>query len=359
MNRARLVWLFAAALLAISESTRADDPPRGDGFFGGLRNVLSPSNGNETWERARALARAAEAAPIMEQLARNERDPETGGKAALWLGLYRYGSGDATAALPYFERAASLNGDAETRRAGAAWAAQCRALLDPKTLPEPNGEALGPRSSPFELREILAHADASVREGRAQEALDAYLEVQGEAMSAGMLSLLYYRLGLVVQASVAAGARLVDPELLHEWEPHVAESAERALVVKLEEEGRLFEKPAEPAVSEFVAPSEELVVTDEATLDTLAASTPESEPQEEAPHYVLQLGSFRDRDLARAEMERLVSRGLSVRLVPGTDREGNQVYRVWLGRGSTREEARALGDRLLQGLEYQIVESPQ
>lgn len=352
MKRPQTLWsalVFSlAATLAFAQSDR-------DGFFGGLRNVLSPSNGNETWERARALPRAAEAAPIMEQLARSERDPETGAKAALWMGLYRYGSGDMNAALPYFERASTLQGDDETRHAGKAWAAQCRALLDPKALPKPNGDAIGPRSSTFELREVLAHADASVRDGRAEEALAAYLELQGEARSAGMLSLLYYRLGLVVAASAAAGAHLVDPELLHDWEPRVAQSAERALVVKLEEEGRLIEKPVEPAVSEFVAPSEELIVTEDATLDTLAAAPPPGETGTESA-FVLQLGSFQDRELARAEMQRLVSRGLSVRIEPGSDRDGNQVYRIWLGRGTTREEARSLGDRLLQGIEYQIVE---
>ncbi len=71
-------------------------------------------------------------------------------------------------------------------------------------------------------------------------------------------------------------------------------------------------------------------------------------------YYTLQLGAFRERDGARRAMEELTTRGLSVRLEEKTDASGDRLHVIRLGRCATREEAQAIADRLLEGIEYQI-----
>ena len=70
---------------------------------------------------------------------------------------------------------------------------------------------------------------------------------------------------------------------------------------------------------------------------------------------MIQLGAYGNRDRAREEMERLTSRGLSVRLERGVDASGDRVFRIRLGAASSRAQAEALAGRVLDGLPYQLV----
>ncbi|MCA9729765.1 MAG: hypothetical protein KC729_18930, partial [Candidatus Eisenbacteria bacterium] len=119
----RLTGVFAAGLLASCfQSALAQTS--------GTRNVAPPLSGqagSDDWKRARSLVHAAEAKPEMEALAHRDRDPRTAARAAYWLGLYYYGSGEPVNALSYFEMAAATN-DPEIARPARIWSDQCRQL---------------------------------------------------------------------------------------------------------------------------------------------------------------------------------------------------------------------------------------
>jgi cell division septation protein DedD len=247
----------------------------------------------------------------------------------------------------------------------------------------------------FDVREAMMRGDSLVRGGRPLDALRVYLALEGEARRLECLSLLYYRVGLIVGAATASGGGrngLLDWETLSTWEPVVASSPERALVAKLRRgpssravQDRASETPfAEPVVDarptavspagpgEFpdsLFPSQgtslsETPVSSEApggaetsgTLETAGRTrSGDSFRSERSSVYVLQLGAFRDRDGARRAMERFTSRGLSVRLEEKTEAKGERLHLIWLGRCESREEARALAERVLDGIDYEIV----
>lgn len=326
---------------------------------------LWSESGSDDWNEARRLVHANEARPIMEALARRSRDSEGSVRAAYWMGLYHYGSGDPALAATYFDLAAAGQ-EPEVARQARVWLAQCRQLA---------GEAVDTKSAPpgelrdlFEVRDAVSQGDAAVRAGRPLDAMRAYLALEGDARRLDCLSWIYYRLGLILTAAGPNGGGGLDWDTLSEWDPVVATSPERALISKLRDAPRPSEAPrdsetpfAEPVVEAFpnsVSPKGPGEFPDSLFPDADAGQDDEHEPIEssrESLIYALQLGAFRDRDSARRAMEQFTSRGLSVRLEQKTDPQGDRLHLIWLGRCETREEAQAIADRLLDGIDYQIV----
>jgi cell division septation protein DedD len=318
---------------------------------------------SDDWNEARERVRAEEARPLMEALSRRSRDAEGSARAAYWLGLYHYGSGDPATAAPYFDLAAGGE-DPEVARQARIWNAQCRQLL--------GGESEGATDSPpenlrdsFALRAAVSEADALVRAGHPLEALRSYLALEAEARALECLSWIYYRVGLILSAS---GTRegSSDWAPLAEWDPVVATSPERALIAKLRNQPRAVSAPREsaPFAEPVVAEAQPSVSAEPGEFPDSLFERPESmdeapEPRQpsNAPsgYYALQLGAFRERDSARRAMEEFTARGLSVRLEQKTDAQGDLLHLIWLGRCATREEAESLARRLLQGIDYQIV----
>jgi cell division septation protein DedD len=376
--------LGAGATLALAQAPKQ--------ATGSPWTILSGESGSDDWREARAVVQAAEAQPLMEALARRGRDPQGAARAAYWLGLFHYGSGDPATAATYFELAAA-GSDPEVARQAGIWTGQCRQLAGKAAHAE--GPVVGELDDLFEVREAMMRGDSLVRAGRPLDALRAYLALEGEARRLACLSLLYYRLGLIVGAASASGGGrngLLDWETLATWEPAVATSPERALVAQLRRapgkaaQNRGSETPfAEPVVDgrpsavspqgpgEFpdsLFPFEEQAYgsgTPESG-ETLAGAGTSGAPETASgarsedslrPQgsliYVLQLGAFRDRDRARRAMERFTVLGLSVRLEEQTDAKGERLHLIWLGRCESREEAHALAERVLDGIDYEVV----
>jgi cell division septation protein DedD len=340
-------------------------PAHAQSSRGGARSPWSiwSDSRSDDWNEARALVHAEQARPLMEALSRRTRDAEGSARAAYWLGLYHYGSGDPATAAPYFDLAATAE-DPEVARQTRIWSAQCRQLLGA----ESEAAAASPPEDlrdPFDLRAAVSEADALVRAGRPLEALRSYLALEAEARALECLSWIYYRVGLILSAS---GTREGSSEwaTLAEWDPVVATSPERALIAKLRNEPRAASAPrestpfAEPVVTEAQRP----VSAEPGEFPDSLFEQPESMEQEPEPpqpsnapsgYFALQLGAFRERDSARRAMEEFTARGLSVRLEQKTDANGDQLHLIWLGRCATREEAEGIARRLLQGIDYQIV----
>lgn len=340
--------LWVALLLALgTRAAAADDHEAGkrESILSGLQDVLSFRSASEAYAQACQLSSADHALEVMKRLAEQKGDPAVAAKASLWIGHYDYGAGWLADALTAFE-AATGGGDEKVRAEARFWVLQCRNLLEA----EGDGPALdSPARSGSDVLAALAEGDRALRRGDLDRAVKLYLEAQGDAERLDMLGPLYYRLALLVAASPeVATTHGLNLDLLKGWQDTMAASPERALAASFAVP-KSFAKPA--------APPEQKADSTATAAAPIApvAQTPPPPAVEPASEYSIQLGAFRERDRARAEMEGLTNRGLSVRLESYRDSEGAEWWRIRLGREASRSAAEALAARVCQGLDYQIV----
>lgn len=367
----------ASLLLVLAAHSQERERPR-PGLLRELRNRLSLRAPEEIWQEARSKPRATDALPLMESLAGRGGNSPHAAAAALWLGHYHYGEGRITSALGYFDQAASHADEEGVLEEARFWAAQSRNLQGE----EPARARDRSPVTPAGVLADLARHDGELRAGDFEAALHGYLALEGTARQMGCLGPLLYRVGLVAAAGSAQGdGAAVDWDLIERWEAASPSSPERALVAAIAATSRKNETAlppledslrgpqAQPGFAEPPAPGPAEDSLEAGTTGAAAVSSGEvgdtesegearrslGETEEPADAFFsVQLGAFRDRDHARSEMERLVSRGLSVRL----DREssqGTEYFKIRLGRTVTREEAEDLAERLCRGLDWQVV----
>lgn len=368
-----MLGAIALGLIQPAPTSAQDDR----GILGDLRARMTSGSPLDTWERARSLASAAQAATLMKELVTQTRDPDVSALAALWLGHYSYGGGRLREAHAYFERATQA-GPEETRAEARFWIAHCGNLLA-TSQPQPSAlPVVEPMEHVSEVLAGLAAGDAAIRMGDPRDAVRRYLALEGEARRLHCLAPLYYRVALVVSATEASGRTgdSVGWSTVRSWEAAVAMAPERAIVALLEsgrmKQGDLLteqrgEPPSDPG-TQFSEPTEEPApelpeVSPEPipppAPETPAAAAPAVEDDDSLRYFVIQLGAYHDRRSARREMERLTTQGLSVRMEPGRDAEGREIFRIRLGREQTRDEAKDLAARLVAGMEYEILEVRQ
>jgi len=363
--------------------------------------AVAMAGSEEDWSKALAKPIAKEARPLMESILNRTEDSDYSARAGIWLGQLEYTTGRVEAALPFFRQAESLAGDVALRAEAAFWAEHCGNLLA-ESVPGPEettGSLPGSVTSSSDFFRTLAIGDAEIRAGRPVEALRRYLSLEGESRQLGLVGPLAYRVALVVAFARSAGE--TDPlfawTTLDSWEPDLARSPERGLITALRRRDETLPAPPKNrdtrAATDFAelpgpAPKTQRVqnrsfpAPDFSPPDSLAndyrggwlnsdrnkQSRAEARSRDEQnrprveerttprdTRYVIQLGAFSDRNTARREMERLTTRGLSVRLEPGWARDGGRVYRIQLGQPSSREEQLAFARRRLSGLDYQLV----
>ncbi|MCB9462595.1 MAG: SPOR domain-containing protein [Candidatus Eisenbacteria bacterium] len=243
------------------------------------------------------------------------------------------------------------------------------------------GESVEPAPFYHVLTE-LAEGDAETRSGELDAAMRTYLEAEGRARENGALGPLAYRAALIAERAreMEKGGKkdpIFDTAPIRSWDDILSLSPERGLVFAALRSNESIAPPSSKGGSEFASQvgsggrveagsvesvkwgdgaegilSEESVGR-ESSASREARAEVASRAQEEL--YVIQIAAYGDRERARMEMERLTSRGLSVRLERGFDGSGERVYRIRLGAASSRAEAEALAGRILDGLPYQLV----
>jgi len=236
-----LSLLLAAGLFFPAAAVSAQRP----GLLRQIKSRLSFRPATSTWEEARRTGSAEAAARVMEQLAQRHDDPLTAARAGLWLGHLHYGQGDTEGALAFFQDARSVAPAGVEQDEAAFWVAQCRNLLGTSGEGE---EGVAPAG----LRGALTHMvrlDGALRVGRFDEASRGYLDLEGEARTAGCLGALYYRVGLLAATGVERGlSAAMAWEILHRWEKTVPAGPEHALVAAMAPPAAANDAPASPAV---------------------------------------------------------------------------------------------------------------
>ena len=354
-------------------------------------NPLAVKAGVEDdWSRAISKPVARDARSLMESILSRPEEPDYAARAALWLGQYEYTTGRVKTALPYFRQAASLSKDPDLRSQAAFWAEHCRGLFgessgDPTAEPSVEDSVLPSATiaNASQFMQALALGDAEIRAGRPRDALRRYLALEEDSRQLSLVGPLAYRVALVVAFARSAGESdpLFSWRTLDAWLPELARSPERGLITALRRRDETLPPPLSNRESKVAtdfaelpgaAPKKRRVANrsfpapDFSPPDSLQSDyrtpgkkTGRPERRESLSvrpvRYVIQLGAYRDRDMARREMERLTLRGLSVRLVPGETGRGDRVYRIQLGRPASRQSQEEFADRRLRGIEYQIV----
>lgn len=354
---AALVFLSSVGMSRAQEDATGPD---GDNILEGLKNVLSFRSPAEAYQAALRVPSADLALPAMKNLAENKGDAEIAARAGIWVGLYYYGAGATRDALSWFETAAKAGAEGAEHARAQFWTEQCRNLLED----EGSGDAAarGGASTVSDVLAGLAIGDQDLRHGKAGAALRQYLALEGDASRLGCLGPVYYRVALVLATAPSAADGLgVDANALRGWEARTALSPERALAAAFEEGGDTRPTAADSTSTAEPAPDEEEDAEAAPAADTARSEAAERGERSATPIpsstrevYSIQLGAFHDRNRARAEMERLTLRGLSVRLDHESDASGDW-YRIRVGRESSREAAEALADRVCAGLDHSIV----
>lgn len=324
-----------------------------------------PVDARLEWERARQRTSVTEARGRIESLFTQNGDNEVAAKAGVWLGQLEYAIGRFEAAREYFHRAAGRAELATTRRQATFWLRQTESLLQVN----PGGGADSPNPH---VGTLLAEGDGLVRAKDPKKGVETYLSAEGSAREAGWLGPLAYRVSVVSRAAKDAkeDSELFDLDRVRDWERELRHSPERGLIVtelrgketlSSKQGGSEFaSRSADPRVEtrqwgdEETTAQQELKRSDTEDERAEGASSTRRGPAE-ARLYVIQLGAYRDRAVARQKMEQLTARGLSVRLERGTDAGGARIFRIRLGTEQSREGAELLARRLLQGIEYSIV----
>lgn len=347
-------------------------------------------------EPAASVARAR-----MERILASDDDADVSAEAGIWLGQYEYALGRVASAHGFFARATELATDSRLRARAEFWTTHAANLLgsersrgeagtpatggDPRRVKAGQGPAgsLGAAAT-YELLTEIARGDAEVRAGNLQAAVRIYLEAEGRARTTGWLGPLAYRTALTMTTALEGGAKssLFDTETLEGWDDDLAAAPERGLVFVAIRAGEKVEDSPAGESNEYAAPAAppeeddselegqkwgegpEGILGDAADTAEEERTPPPAGAESGASTrpgtggeglYVVQLGAYRDRDLARREMEQLTARGLSVRLEPGADASGDRVFRIRLGSAAPRGEAEAMAARVLPGISYQLV----
>ena len=357
---------------------------------------------------ARGESSASAARGQMERILAADDDPDISAQAAVWLGQYEYTLGRLESAFGYFQRATQLARDGALFAQAEFWSDHTANLLvaDPHAL-HPAGPVQGDlpggadsgsvgarppgrRSGgagpvglldpipAYQVLGELAEGDGRMRSGEFQAAIRVYLEAEGRARDLGRLGPLAYRAALSMTRALEDGKAdpLFETDAVESWDAELAEAPERGLVFALLRAGETIGTSRESVSSEFANPvprgedsgtvesrkwgdGAEGILTPDDPPSTRGTSSARAEPGRSGTVgqelFVIQLGAFRDRERAREEMERLTSRGLSVRLELGTDPSGDRVFRIRLGAPSSRQQAEALAARVLEGVPHQLV----
>jgi cell division septation protein DedD len=367
-NRRRWFLALSVASGATSDSRAQDrDGGIGSGLLRNLRDRLTRHGGPEALREAMLLPDAAEARQVMEGLAGRGGDPIVSARAALWVGHYHYGAGDAEAALTWFAKAHDAGGGPAERAESDFWLAQCRNLLGRAQESDAGERGEG---SPAVLARV-ARFDGELRVGSVESALRGYLGLEREARAAGCLGPLLYRLGLAASSGAAGSA--LDQVAVDSWAPDCVVSPEYALVREM----RPFvpaAAPAAPATGDSTAATFAEAPAADTTSAPEAGLSPESalgvsRAGETTPAtgtgagsasaggdrpFCVQLGSFHDAERAAREAARLQRLGLPVR-IEVEEADGETWHRLRLGRYGSREEAEESALTRCTGLEWRIV----
>ncbi|MEZ4648780.1 MAG: SPOR domain-containing protein [Candidatus Eisenbacteria bacterium] len=228
----------------------------------------------------------------------------------------------------------------------------------------------------------LAEGDAATRSGELTVAMRRYLEAEGRARESGALGPMAYRAALITERAKELEKDtkknpMFDPAPIEGWDQELKVSPERGLVFAALRSGESIAPPSSKGGSEFASQvgnggrvepgsvesvkwgdgAEGILAEEPGGRESAATRDARSEVPSRSGEdlFVIQLAAYGDRELARSEMERLTARGLSVRLERGSDASGGRVYRIRLGAASSRAEAEALANRILDGLPYQLV----
>ena len=371
---------------------------RGPRLLRNLRDRITGRGGPEALREAMLLPDGGAAREVMEGLADRGGDEVVAARAALWVGHYHYGAGDAETALTWFEKAREINGGPAERAESDFWVAQCRNLLGRVQESEPGEQSQGVAA----VLGRVARLDGELRVGRVESALRGYLELEADARQAGCLGPLLYRFGLAAASGAAGGG---DPgwPTVRAWGQACATSPEYALVQVM--------RPSWPPTASvgsagngdstatpFVAvPGASSASPDPILVPVPGAVTPDSLRSKgavERPRdggmdgarggvpdgatrgtpggvaagatsaatargagdgvFTVQLGSFHDAARATIEAQRLQGLGLSVR-VEVEEAEDATWHRLRFGRYRTREEAEESALARCTGLEWRVV----
>jgi hypothetical protein len=366
-----VMGLVAGGLCAAQAQDRSGG--RGPGLFRNLRDRLTGRGGPEALREAMLLPDAGAARGVIEGLAGRGGDDVVAAQAALWVGHYHYGAGDAATALIWFEKAREANGGPAERSESDFWVAQCRNLLGRVQESEPGDQGQGTAA----VLGRVARLDGELRVGLVESALRGYLELEADARRAGCLGPLLYRFGLAA-ASGAAGGNPGWPTV-RAWGPACATSPEYALVQAM----RPFRPPAAsvgssgsadstatPFVETVGAPSADpgsgpgAVPPDSLRSEGVVPRPPDGAAAGAAGAaatqtggdgaFTVQLGSFQDADRAAIEARRLQGLGLPVR-VEIEEVGGAAWHRLRFGRYRTREEAEESALARCTGLGWRVV----
>ncbi len=361
----------------LEDASPSGAPPPREGLLRGFRDALLPDTPAEAFEAARRIGDADQALARVRDVAEDRSDPEIQARAYLWLGQYHYGIEAYREASEFFEAARNLAASPETRAQVRFWIRQCRNLLELEPLPLDDPDLA---SSTSDVLALLAEGDSDLRRGNPAQALRRYLAAQGAAERLRCLAPVYYRVALVLSASAELGGGLgLDWRTVRSWEPRISRSAERALVASWDATDRLDGELTPEGAAPGLSPADSAAAAEErAAAAALEALSGEDGPGsgatrrsvdrttspaaaagearvDAAPYFVVQLGAHHEPDRARSELERLVERGLSVRMERGEDARGREIYRLRLGREATKEAAEELAERLCRGLDYNVV----
>jgi cell division septation protein DedD len=362
---------------------------RGPRLLRDLRDRLTGHGGPEALREAVLLPNAGVAREVMEGLSDHGGDDVVAARAALWVGHYHYGAGDAETALIWFEKAREINGGPAERSEADFWVAQCRNLLGRMQESEAGDQSHGVAA----VLGRVARLDGELRVGRVESALRGYLALEADARRAGCLGPLLYRFGLAAASGAAGGdsgwptvrswgsACAISPEyaLVQVMRPlrpptasvdsfgdgdSTATSFVEAVVVSSADPGSI---PA--AVTPDGVPSEGVAgsapggaadgTVDRAVAGVLtgaAAGTVDAATARAAGDgaFTVQLGSFHDVERAAVEARRLQGLGLPV-LVEAEDVEGVTWHRLRFGRYGTREDAEESALARCTGLGWRVV----
>jgi hypothetical protein len=362
---------------------------RGPRLLRNLRDRLTGRGGPEALREAVLLPNAGAAREVMEGLSDHAGDDLIAARAALWVGHYHYGAGDAETALTWFEKAREINGGPLERSESDFWVAQCRNLLGRVQESESGDRSQGVVA----VLARVARLDGELRVGRVESALRGYIELEADARRAGCLGPLLYRFGLAAASGAAGG----DPGWLtvRAWGPACAMSPEYALVqvmrparpptASVGSSGNsdstatpfveaVVASSADPGSIQGVVPREGLPPeggagmapggASDGTVDRTvagaatgavagAAGAASARAAGDAP-FTVQLGSYHDAQRAAVEARRLQGLGLPV-LVEAEEVEGVTWHRLRFGRYRTREDAEESALARCTGLGWRVV----
>jgi hypothetical protein len=301
--------LIAASLIPASPAIAQKEHP---GIFRNLIDNLTPDTPEQLENEAIGTRDAGEALKLYGSLLARHPDTPQGVRAALWIGLYSYGTGDNATALEYFERARKHAREPELRARAAFWCDAARLAAGAEPLPDDRAGGPGDR---WEAMRSLVRVDRSIRSDRPREAEEALLSLEGDARRAGLVGLMAARWGSVLAlAEPGRGAR----EGLRTLERSVVELPES-----------VYLRAAAPAPQPAAVPEEV---------------------------WSVQLGAFLEEDNAKSLRDEVDHKGCEAR-VDEDDEDGRHWYRVRTGECRSRTAAESLAVIVTEksGVESQIV----